>query len=41
MSELNEELRVEIKGLMGPRYQEILNYGTTGRAVYAGLSVTW
>ena len=30
-----------LENLTDARYQEILNYGTTGRAVYAGLSVTW
>lgn len=23
------------------RYQEILNYGTAGRAIYAGFNATW
>jgi vitamin B12 transporter len=30
-----------IENITDARYQEVLNYGTTGRAVYAGLSVTW
>ncbi|NNM72857.1 TonB-dependent receptor [Enterovirga sp. DB1703] len=30
-----------IENVTDARYQEILNYGTTGRAVYAGLGVTW
>jgi vitamin B12 transporter len=30
-----------IENVTDTRYQEVLNYGTTGRAAYAGLSVTW
>ena len=30
-----------IENVTDARYQEVLNYGTTGRAAYAGLSVTW
>ena len=30
-----------LENVTDARYQEILNYGTTGRAIYAGLSVTW
>ena len=30
-----------VENITGTRYQEILNYGTTGRAAYAGLSATW
>ena len=30
-----------IENITDARYQEVLNFGTTGRAVYAGLSVTW
>ncbi|MDB5510864.1 MAG: hypothetical protein JWR08_347 [Enterovirga sp.] len=30
-----------VENVTDTRYQEILNYGTTGRAAYAGLSVTW
>ena len=30
-----------IENITDARYQEVLNYGTTGRAAYAGLSVTW
>jgi vitamin B12 transporter len=30
-----------IENVTNARYQEILNYGTTGRAAYAGLSLTW
>ncbi len=40
---INEMWRVfgRIENLTDTRYQEVLNYGTTGRAVYAGFSVTW
>ncbi len=30
-----------IENITDARYQEVLNYGTTGRAVYAGVSFTW
>ena len=30
-----------LENLTDTRYQEVLNYGTTGRAVFAGLSATW
>ena len=30
-----------IENVTDTRYQEVLNYGTTGRAAYGGLSVTW
>jgi vitamin B12 transporter len=30
-----------IENVTDARYQEVLNYGTTGRAAYAGLSATW
>lgn len=29
------------ENILNERYQEILNYGTTGPAAYAGLNVTW
>jgi vitamin B12 transporter len=32
-------LRVE--NITNAKYQEVLNFGTTGRAVYAGLTATW
>lgn len=32
---------VRVENLTDTRYQEVLNYGTTGRAAYAGLSVSW
>lgn len=37
------KLRVFARGenLTGVRYQEVLNYGTTGRAGYAGVGVGW
>lgn len=40
---IDETWRVfgRIENLTNTRYQEVLNYGTTGRAAYAGLSVTW
>jgi vitamin B12 transporter len=30
-----------IENITNARYQEVYNYGTTGRAFYAGLSATW
>jgi vitamin B12 transporter len=30
-----------LENLTDTRYQEILNFGTTGRALYAGFNVTW
>lgn len=30
-----------IENLTNARYQEVYNYGTTGRAYYAGMSATW
>jgi vitamin B12 transporter len=30
-----------IENVTDTRYQEVLNYGTTGRALYAGVNVTW
>lgn len=40
---INETFRVfgRVENVTNTRYQEVLNYGTTGRAAYAGLSVTW
>lgn len=32
---------VRAENLNNAHYEEILNYGTTGRAVYAGFNVTW
>jgi vitamin B12 transporter len=32
---------VRLENLTDARYQEVLNFGTTGRAVYAGLTATW
>lgn len=30
-----------IENVTDTRYQEVLNYGTTGRAIYAGVNATW
>ena len=30
-----------VENITNTRYQEILNYGTTGRAAYGGISATW
>ncbi len=40
---LDETWRVfgRVENVTNTRYQEVLNYGTTGRAAYAGFSVTW
>lgn len=40
---LDEHWRIFARGenLTDARYQEVLNYGTTGRAGYAGFNVTW
>ena len=40
---IDETWRVygRIENITDARYQEVLNYGTTGRAAYAGLSATW
>lgn len=40
---INDHLTVYARGenLTNARYQEILNYGTTGRAIYAGMRATW
>ncbi|WP_375458263.1 TonB-dependent receptor plug domain-containing protein [uncultured Enterovirga sp.] len=40
---IDETWRVfgRIENLTDTRYQEVLNYGTTGRAAYAGLGATW
>jgi vitamin B12 transporter len=32
---------VRVENITNARYQEVYNYGTTGRAFYAGLSATW
>ncbi|MCA1951676.1 MAG: TonB-dependent receptor [Hyphomicrobiales bacterium] len=34
-------LHGRIENLTNARYQEVFNYGTTGRAYYAGLNATW
>ena len=40
---IDETWRVfaKVENLTDTRYQEVLNYGTTGRAGYAGFSATW
>lgn len=40
---VNEHFDVYLRGenLTNARYQEVTNYGTTGRAVYAGMKTTW
>lgn len=40
---IDETWKVYARGenLTNARYQEVYNYGTTGRAVYAGLKATW
>lgn len=30
-----------VENITNARYQEVLNYGTTGRAAYGGVSITW
>jgi vitamin B12 transporter len=30
-----------VENVTDVRYQEVYNYGTTGRAFYAGLNATW
>jgi vitamin B12 transporter len=35
------KLHARIENATNARYQEVLNYGTTGRAVYGGLTATW
>jgi vitamin B12 transporter len=39
----NENLRIygRVENLTNARYQEVLNFGTAGRSVYAGLKTTW
>jgi vitamin B12 transporter len=41
--QLNDNLGfyVRAENLTDARYQEVANYGTTGRAIYAGLNATW
>ena len=40
---VNERFDVYVRGenLTNARYQDVFNYGTTGRAVYAGMKTTW
>jgi vitamin B12 transporter len=40
---LNDNLKVYVRGenLTNERYEEIYNYGTVGRSVYAGIRATW
>lgn len=40
---VNANMDVYLRGenLTNARYQEVANYGTTGRAVYAGMKTTW
>jgi vitamin B12 transporter len=40
---INDTFKVHarIENLTNARYQEVLNYGTTGRAFYSGLTATW
>jgi vitamin B12 transporter len=40
---LNETWRAHarVENITDTRYQEVFNYGTTGRAIYAGLTATW
>lgn len=40
---VNNHIDVYLRGenLTNARYQEVTNYGTTGRAVYAGMKTTW
>ncbi len=40
---INQSYDVYVRGenLNNARYQEVANYGTTGRAVYAGMKATW
>jgi vitamin B12 transporter len=35
------ELYVRGENLGNARYHEVWNYGTTGRAFYAGMKTTW
>lgn len=37
----NLNLYIRAENLTNARYQEVYNYGTTGRAVYAGARATW
>jgi vitamin B12 transporter len=41
--QVNQTVKVHgrIENVTNARYQEVLNYGTTGRAAYAGLTATW
>jgi vitamin B12 transporter len=34
-------LHARVENITDARHQEVLNYGTTGRAIYAGLNATW
>jgi vitamin B12 transporter len=35
------KLHARVENITNARYQEVINYGTTGRAAYAGLTATW
>ena len=37
----NLNLYIRAENITGARYEEVRNYGTTGRAVYAGARATW
>ncbi|MGL4727128.1 MAG: TonB-dependent receptor plug domain-containing protein [Bosea sp. (in: a-proteobacteria)] len=41
--QVNQTVKVHarVENATNARYQEVLNYGTTGRAAYAGLTATW
>ena len=32
---------VRVENITNTRYQEVLNFGTTGRALYGGFNATW
>jgi outer membrane cobalamin receptor len=32
---------LRFENITNARYQDVYNFGTTGRAVYAGLTATW
>lgn len=37
----NVQAYLRLENLTNERYEEVLNYGTAGRSVYAGIKVTW
>lgn len=37
----NLQAYLRLENLTNERYEEVLNYGTAGRSVYAGIKVTW